>query len=158
MAFDNHDDDDGVEDRVKKRIPWIDNSNNNNKVPALFLIHLFQALACNYTPGITLVLSKLVSLASGHGFRPAVSNKQHNNHVRRQPCQTPVMSATATINEYVAIYLSCLYFYYIYYFIYSYSLTLFLFVHFSQRSIIINNHIDAFAIKSIANMTMASLL
>eukprot|EP00532_Pseudo-nitzschia_australis_P020786 CAMPEP_0168286502 /NCGR_PEP_ID=MMETSP0142_2-20121227/1270_1 /TAXON_ID=44445 /ORGANISM="Pseudo-nitzschia australis, Strain 10249 10 AB" /LENGTH=49 /DNA_ID= /DNA_START= /DNA_END= /DNA_ORIENTATION= len=30
MAFDNHDDDDGVKDRVKKRIPRIGNSNNDN--------------------------------------------------------------------------------------------------------------------------------
>eukprot|EP00532_Pseudo-nitzschia_australis_P005579 CAMPEP_0168172936 /NCGR_PEP_ID=MMETSP0139_2-20121125/5570_1 /TAXON_ID=44445 /ORGANISM="Pseudo-nitzschia australis, Strain 10249 10 AB" /LENGTH=144 /DNA_ID=CAMNT_0008090721 /DNA_START=542 /DNA_END=976 /DNA_ORIENTATION=- len=53
--------------------------------PALFRIHSFPALACNYIPGITLVLSKLlISLASDHGFRPAVSNKQHNNqHVGR---------------------------------------------------------------------------
>jgi len=47
---------------------------------------------------ITLVLSKLVSLDSDHG-----SNKQHNNHVGRRPCRTPVMSATATIDEYASI-------------------------------------------------------
>jgi len=54
----------------------------------MFKVHLFQALACNDTPGITLVLSKLVSLASDHGFRPTVSNKQQNNqHVGRGQCQ-----------------------------------------------------------------------
>ena len=35
----------------------------------MFLIHLFPALASNYTPWITVMLSKLVSLSSDHGFR-----------------------------------------------------------------------------------------
>jgi len=84
--------------------------------PSLLRIHSFPALACNCTPvTITLVLSKLVSLASDHGFfRLAVSNKQHNNqHVGRWQCRTPTMSdatpamsAIATIDEYVSIYAS----------------------------------------------------
>ena len=79
----------------------IDNSSNSNtskkRLYISCLIHWFPALACNYTPGITLVLSKLVSLDSDHG------NKQHNNHVGRRSCRTPVMLATATIDEYVSI-------------------------------------------------------
>jgi len=73
----------------------IDNSSNSNTSKKCLyissLIHSFPALACNYTPGITLVLSKLVSLASNHGFWPAVSNNHHNNqHVGRRPCRTPM--------------------------------------------------------------------
>ena len=47
-------------------------------------------------------------------------NKQHDNHGERRPCQTPTMPTTATINEYVYIYLSCICFYCV---SYSYSLS-----------------------------------
>jgi len=44
----------------------------------MFLIHLFPALACNYTPGIRLVISKLVSSTSlasdDHDEEQATSN------------------------------------------------------------------------------------
>ena len=110
-----------------------DQINNHNssssKVPALFRIHSFPALACNYTPGITLILSKLVStsLASNnHDEDGSASNKQHN-HVRRQQYQQHehvrrnAGHVSISNNWWLHIYLSCVCFDSIYW--YSYSLT-----------------------------------
>eukprot|EP00532_Pseudo-nitzschia_australis_P005172 CAMPEP_0168190900 /NCGR_PEP_ID=MMETSP0139_2-20121125/17164_1 /TAXON_ID=44445 /ORGANISM="Pseudo-nitzschia australis, Strain 10249 10 AB" /LENGTH=107 /DNA_ID=CAMNT_0008113909 /DNA_START=388 /DNA_END=710 /DNA_ORIENTATION=- len=76
MASNNYDDEDiEDEDNVgQKESLRINNSDNNNKVPVLFRIHSYPALACNCTPStITLMLSKLVSLASDHGFQLAMT-------------------------------------------------------------------------------------
>ena len=136
----------------EKRIPQIESITaiNNSKRLASSVINSFPALACNYTPGITLVLTKLISLASDHGFRPAVSNKQHNNHIGRRPCRNAGHVSNSN-NQWVRSYLSILSLLLLHLLLYlQLQSNSCLFVCFSQQSFIINNNADTSAIKIIA--------
>mmetsp|Transcript_27175 Transcript_27175/g.56940 ORF Transcript_27175/g.56940 Transcript_27175/m.56940 type:complete len:152 (-) Transcript_27175:477-932(-) len=126
----------------------------------MFKVHLFQALACNDTPGITLVLSKLVSLASDHGFRSAISNTQHNNHVDRNAghvggnANHVKRGADHVSRSMYSMYVSilCLIHFHL---LLKLQSNYCLFVSFSQKSFIIKNNVDTSAMKSIANTSFS---